>query len=96
MPFNSIFAWVIKKRIHQIDLFRKYPIDVQKEWFDRLIAGGRETEFGKKYRFDSIQSYSDFKNKVPLQTYEDVQPYVNRLMEGEQGLLWPTGNQMVC
>ncbi|MCH2223299.1 MAG: GH3 auxin-responsive promoter family protein [Crocinitomicaceae bacterium] len=90
MPFNSIFAWVIKKRIHQIDLFRKYPIEVQQELFQRHIEMGRKTEFGRKYNFDQIESYKDFKEKVPLQYYEDVKPWVDRLMEGEQQLLWPT------
>ncbi len=90
MPFNSIFAWVIKKRIHQIDLFRKYPIDVQQEWFGRLIESGRQTEFGRRHGFQSIESYNDFREKVPLQTYEDFQEDINRLMEGEQGILWPT------
>lgn len=90
MPFNSIFAWVMKKRIHQIDLFRKYPIDVQNEWFEKLIANGVKTEFGQRHHFSSVNNYDDFKAKVPLQNYEDIQPYIDRLMAGEQGLLWPS------
>ena len=90
MPFNSIFAWVMKKRIHQIDLFRKYPIDVQNEWFEKLIANGVKTEFGQRHHFSSVHNYDDFKAKVPLQNYEDIQPYIDRLMAGEQGLLWPS------
>ena len=43
MPFNSIFAWMMKKRIHQIDLFRMYPHEVQKEVFENLIEKGRQT-----------------------------------------------------
>ena len=44
MPFNSIFSWIIKKRIHQIDLFKKYPLDVQNEVFQTLIEKGKTFE----------------------------------------------------
>lgn len=90
MPFNSIFAWVMKKRIHQIDLFRKYPVEVQNELFDRLLDAGKQTEYGKQNKFDNVQNYTDFKSTVPLQEYEQVKPWIDRLMAGEQQLLWPT------
>jgi hypothetical protein len=90
MPFNSIFAWIIKKRLHQIDLFRKYPLEVQYELFERLILMARYTEFGLKYNFDDISTYDDFRKQVPLQEYEDIEPWVDRLIAGEQNLLWPT------
>ena len=90
MPFNSIFAWVMKKRIHQIDLFRKYPVEVQSELFEKMIHLGAETEWGKKYQYGLINNYDHFKEKVPLQEYNDLKPYVDRLISGEQQLLWPT------
>jgi len=89
MPFNSIFAWMMKKRIHQIDLFRKYPEEVQHEILDSFIKQGENTEYGKLHSFSEIKNYKDFK-KLPLQNYEDVKPYVDRLMNGEQKLLWPS------
>jgi hypothetical protein len=88
MPFNSIFAWVIKKRLHQIELFRKYPEDVQQELFEKLIEQGTQTVYGKQYHFHQIHSYSDFKELVPLNNYESMKPWIDRLMEGEQYLLW--------
>lgn len=90
MPFNSIFAWVMKKRIHQIELFKKYPLEVQKELFEKMIANAQYTEWGFKFDFTSIRNYDDFKARVPLQEYHDIEPYVERLMEGEQNILWPT------
>lgn len=90
MPFNSIFAWFMKKRIHQIALFRKYPHEVQEELFQELIQSGIQTEYGKINRFGNILSYEDFRDNVPLQDYEIVQPWVERAMSGEQGLLWPS------
>lgn len=89
MPFNSIFAWMMKKRIHQIDLFRKYPIHVQEELFMELLQTAAHTEWGKKHHFASIQNYADFKSTVPLQSYEDLKPFVDRMIQGEKNLLWP-------
>lgn len=90
MPFNSIFAWMMKKRIHQIDLFRKYPIEVQQELFERHLEAGKQTAYGVEHNFDSIQTYQDYKSIVPLMEYEDIKPWIDRLMAGEQRLLWPT------
>ena len=54
---NTLMSWVMRKRIHQIELFVKYPHDVQKDWLESLISTARFTEFGKKYHFDEIISY---------------------------------------
>lgn len=90
MPLNSIFAWIIKKRIHQIDLFKKYPFDVQEELLEKLLTVAAETEWGKLYNYATIRDYSTFKQHVPLQDYSTVKPYVERMFEGEQNLLWPS------
>ncbi len=90
MPIiTSLVKWFNIKRISQIDLFRQYPYNVQQDTFNQLIAKGKNTVWGKKYNFDSISSIEDFQKQVPLQTYEDVKPYVDRLRDGEQDLLWP-------
>jgi hypothetical protein len=87
---NSILTWVMKKRIHQIELFIKYPHEVQEEIFKKLIQTARGTEFGQKYDFSSIQSYDQYRERIPVQTYEEVFPYIERLMRGEQNILWPS------
>ena len=89
-PFNSIFSWYIKKRIHQIDLFRKYPSEVQHETLFKLLGKAQKTEFGLKYDFSSINTIDQYRNRVPINTYVDFEPYINRLKKGEQNLLWPT------
>src|SRR6266516_100182 len=86
---NSILTWVMKKRIHQIELFKKYPHDVQEEVFRKLIGTGQFTEFGRKYSFDDIVNYDDFRRQVPVHSYEQLFPYIDRLMHGEQNILWP-------
>lgn len=82
-------SWIMKKRIHQIGLFMKYPIDVQNEWLDRLMASAYKTEWGKKHDFKSIRSLREFKDRLPLQEYGDIKPYVERMQKGEEDLLWP-------
>lgn len=85
---NSVVSWFMKKRMHQIELFMKYPHDVQDEWFKKLIQAGRNTEWGKKYDYASINTYSDFVSRVPITEYNDLKPYIDRLRNGEQNLLW--------
>jgi hypothetical protein len=87
---NSILTWVMKKRIHQIELFMKYPHEVQDEIFRRLIQTAKGTEFGKKYDFGSIGTYGMFRERVPIHTYENLFPYIERQMRGEQNILWPS------
>lgn len=87
---NSILTWVMKKRIHQIELFMKYPHDVQSELLDGLIKTGSTTEYGSKYGFRSIGSYEDFRRNVPIVSYEQLYPYIARSMKGEQNVVWPT------
>lgn len=87
---NSIISWIIKKRLHQIELFRKYPCDVQRELLSRLIEAAKDTEWGKKYDYASLRTVGDFKNRVPLQDYDTIKSYILRMKQGEQNLLWPT------
>lgn len=87
---NSILTWVMKKRIHQIELFMKYPHEVQEELLKRLLNTARDTEFGSNYFFDEIINYEDFKRRVPIHTYEQLFPQIERLMRGEQNILWPS------
>src|SRR5690606_35790795 len=87
---NSILTWVMKKRIHEVELFMKYPHEVQKEVLSKLISTAKSTEFGKKYDFESIKTINDFREKVPLANYETLFPYIERLMKGEQKVLWPS------
>lgn len=87
---NSILTWVMKKRMHQMELFMKYPHDVQDEVLKKLLQMGKHTEYGKKYGFDEIRDGMAYKLRVPVNTYEEIFPYISRTMRGEQNVLWPT------
>jgi hypothetical protein len=91
---NSIFGWFIKKRIHQIELFMKYPHDVQHEWLEKLVATASNTEWGKKYGYKDIRSISKFQERVPISTYEDLEPLIMRVVRGEQNVFWPSEIRM--
>lgn len=87
---NSVASWIVKKRIHQIDLFRKYPAEVQNEWLKKLLLSAKDTEWGRKYDYQSIKTIQNYQERVPVQDYEGVKHYVDRLRKGEQNLLWPS------
>jgi hypothetical protein len=72
-----------------MDLFRKYPAEVQQDAFQKLINKAEDTEFGRKYGFKDFNSIKDFQEAVPIQTYDELKPYVDRLRKGESNLLWP-------
>ncbi|HUH26333.1 MAG TPA: GH3 auxin-responsive promoter family protein [Flavobacterium sp.] len=85
---NSIVSWFLKKRIHQIELFLKYPHDVQNELLLNLIQRSKYTEVGKKYDFSSILTYQQFADRVPVSTYEDLEPMIERSRKGENNIFW--------
>ncbi len=68
----------------------KYPNEVQEEVWKKLLSTARDTEFGRKYGFEDINTYSEYKNRVPVSTYEEIFPYIDRTMRGEQNVLWPS------
>lgn len=85
---NSFASWVLKQRIHQIELFLKYPNEVQEELLMNLLATAKNTELGKKYDYASINSYATFAERIPISTYEELQPYIERTRQGEQNVFW--------
>ncbi len=88
--FNSIASWLLKKRYHQIELFLKYPEEVQQEVLLQLIEIAEDTEIGRSYGYNSITNYETFKERVPLVSYEDIEPIIERTRRGEQNIFWPT------
>ncbi|HJW16983.1 MAG TPA: GH3 auxin-responsive promoter family protein [Flavisolibacter sp.] len=74
----SIEKWMSDAATNQFDV-----------WQD-LLAAGQYTEFGRKYNFSHIQSLDDFKSTVPIQEYESLKPYIERMMKGEENILWNT------
>ena len=88
--FNSIASWFLKKRIHQIELFIKYPHEVQQEVLQDLLGFAKKTKMGYQYDFSSIQQYSEFARRVPIVTYEELAAEITAGRQGEDNILWPT------
>ncbi|MBN2863914.1 MAG: GH3 auxin-responsive promoter family protein [Bacteroidales bacterium] len=89
----EIISFSIRKlntgRLKQIELFKKYPVEIQQKSFYDLIQKAKSTEWGRNYGYSSISSVREYQSRVPLQTYEDLIPYIERLGNGESDLLWP-------
>ena len=85
---NSIASWILKKRIHQIELFIKYPIEVQEEILFGLLRSAENTVLGKKYDYNSIKNYATFNERIPVSTYEELEPYINQTRQGAQNIFW--------
>ncbi|MES2591727.1 MAG: GH3 auxin-responsive promoter family protein [Bacteroidota bacterium] len=87
---NTIASWWMKKRMHQIELFMKYPDDVQNECLRKLIHSAKDTEWGKEHDYTNIHSYDQFRTNVPVQDYDSLKPYIDKARKGEQNVLWNT------
>lgn len=77
-------------RLKEIDLFTREADRIQTKQLKSLISTARYTEWGRSHNYKNIKSYLDFKEYVPLQSYEEIKPYVNRMINGEKNILWPS------
>ena len=85
---NSFATWILKKRIHQMELFLKYPHEVQEELLFNLIKASENTQLGKKYDFSSMKSYTSFSERIPVSSYEELEPLIEKTRQGEQNVFW--------
>jgi len=90
MFINSIVNSVNSGRLKKIDYFRKHPFSVQEVTLLELIHQAKDTEWGKRHHFGKIRDIAGFQSTTPLQQYEDVKPYIDRIRKGEQNVLWPS------
>jgi hypothetical protein len=81
---HTVVSWLLKKRVHDIELFIKYPNEVQRDELMNLLQTAKKTEVGKQYGFADIQQYEDFANRVPVRTYEEIAPMIERSRQGSK------------
>lgn len=81
---------IARLRYWNIEKWLANPLDAQREVLQDLVTHAQHTEFGRKYSFHELFNIHDFKDRVPIHTYDDLKPYIERLMNGEQNLLWDT------
>lgn len=87
---NTTLKWLLKRRLPRIEAMMQNPGAVQHAVFKQLIRAGRRTEWGRKHGYKSIQTILDFQQQVPVSSYEDLFPYIERVMKGENNVLWPS------
>lgn len=85
---NGIFLKYSHNLLKEIDLSRREPVQYQYRWFRYLIENGKESAFGREHRFGEINSVLDFQMRVPILDYNGTVPYINRLLAGEDYVLW--------
>lgn len=83
--FAKIYAGIISRQVYS---WAKDPINTQNKVFQELISQARNTKFGKDHKFDSISSYQDYKNLVPVRDYEGLKGYIEDIKKGELDVLW--------
>ena len=89
MPVNTVFSWFIRKRLHQIDLFRRYPLDVQAEGLRYHLEATASTAFGREHGITADTTPEAYRRQVPLRDYNGMKPWIERVRDGETDVLWP-------
>lgn len=86
---HKVASWFLKRRIDQVQRFIRFPHDTQRQLLLQLLERARDTEWGKTYGYADIKSIKSFQERVPLSTYEQMFPYIERHFKGETDVLWP-------
>jgi len=91
MKFLSpAISTLARLRSWRIEAWMQHPISAQREVLQDLVTTAQFTEFGRQYEFSKLFTTRSFKQAIPIHEYNDLKPYVERIMQGEQNLLWNT------
>src|SRR6478735_7193667 len=83
---SKVFAWYVNRQLNNV---RQNALALQQKTFTDLIYEAKNTIFGTDHHFDAIESYEDFKKYVPVRDYEELRPYIDRVVNGETNVMWP-------
>ncbi len=86
---NSFMSWYLKKRIPLIERSFRNGAEVQHQMFTELLGEARKTSFGRDFKLNEIKTIDQYRKRVPLFEYDDLKHYIQRVMHGEQRVLWP-------
>jgi hypothetical protein len=87
---SPAISTLARMRMWRIESWIQHPVQAQREVLQELVTAAQYTEFGRKYNFSSLFTIKAFKQAIPIQEYDDLKPYIHRIMDGEQNLLWNT------
>lgn len=85
---NKVMEILMKKRMRQIENFIKYPIETQENTLFNNLSKARNTEYGNLYKFNEIDNLREFQSRVPLVTYEEFEPYIEKARRGIADVSW--------
>ncbi|MFY7957681.1 MAG: GH3 auxin-responsive promoter family protein [Flavobacterium macrobrachii] len=89
MSIKSFAAQLFAKHIHKkTQAWANNPVETQQKVFQELIFQAKDTVFGKDHHFSEIKTVEDFAKQVPIRDYEELRPYVDRMVKGEENILW--------
>ena len=89
MSIKSFAAQLFAKHIHKkTQAWANNPVETQRKVFQELIHQAKDTVFGKDHHFSEIKTVEDFAKQVPIRDYEELRPYVDRMVKGEENILW--------
>jgi hypothetical protein len=87
---SPIISKLARNRFWRIQNWSNHPVLAQRQVLQDLVTAGQYTEFGKKYHFAKLFTLKEYKKNVPIHEYDDMKPYINRMMQGEDNVLWNT------
>jgi hypothetical protein len=86
---NKALKTYLSMRMRRIERYMQNPEETQERWLRKLLQSARDTEFGRKHNFAELRTAEDFAREVPVHDYDGIKPYIQRMMHGEQDVLWP-------
>lgn len=88
MQFTKFFFHFLDSRLGQIDRYADESEEIQEQQLLSLIDSAYDTEWGRRYNFDKLVNYEQFAKLVPISSYEELKPFIDRMMKGESDILW--------
>ncbi|MBB4800843.1 hypothetical protein HNP37_000882 [Flavobacterium nitrogenifigens] len=90
MSIKALAAKIFARKIYKkTQAWAQRPVEIQEKVFQNLIKSAAQTSFGKDHYFNQIKKVEDFQKNVPVRDYEDLKPYVEKVIKGEESILWP-------
>ena len=87
---SPVISRLARMRLWGVENWISFPISAQRNVLQHLVTQAQYTEFGRKYKFSRLFTVKDFKNRIPIHEYNDLKSYIERMMAGEQNILWNT------
>ncbi len=87
---SSTISKLARMRLWRIKNWTDHPMEAQRDVLQNLVSSAQYTAFGKQYQFSNLFSIKEFKRRVPVHEYEQLFPYIEKMLEGEDNILWNT------